>query len=322
MEAATGAEEVGEQPPPFTVLQWNVLARPYTKYNWGGGRPAPHDSVQGHCNAEAMESPAQTAARYALSVAELLEQAPDAAMLQEVEPAYFDPSVNPSAEVLLESYVPYRCFGGFAADQPGVAVLLRKGGALRKAPEMELARIPGDGCTGGPSKGSVLVPVQSVAGGGVVWIGSIHLTPPKFNIDKARHHLQRTLAAIVHPPDQCAGATVLLAGDFNALPDEVDALLADPTVAPLHTLKRLPLGDGCSTGLSSDFSAHECIDHALFSDGLSAVSLVDGTEALSMVEKVPASPYAASEGEPAEVVGASDHVWIKMCVQARARSSM
>lgn len=35
---------------------------------------------------------------------------------------------------------------------------------------------------------------------------------------------------------------------------------------------------------------------------------------LLMVEKVPASPYAASEGDPAEVVGASDHAWIKMRV--------
>lgn len=317
-----GAEE-DELPPPFTVLQWNVLARPYTKYNWGGGRPAPHDSVQGHCNTDPTESPAQTAARYALSIAGLLEQAPDAAMLQEVEPAYFDPSVNPSAEALLARYVPYRCFGGAAADQPGVVVLLRKGGAVCKAPGIELVKVPGNGSTGGPSKGSILVPVTSAAGGGgVVWIGSVHLTPPKFNFDKARHHLQRTLAAVVHPPDQCAGATVLLAGDFNALPVELDALLADATLAPMHTLKRLPLSDGVSTGLSSDFSGHEDIDHALLSDGLSAIPLGDGTEVLSIVEKVPASPYAASGGEPAEVVGASDHVWIKMRVQERASCSL
>ena len=329
----------GELPPvDFTVLQWNVLARPYTSYNWGGGRPAPHDSVQGHCNTEATESAAQTAARYSLSAAGLLEQAPDAAMLQEVEPAYFDSAVNPGAGKLLEQYVAYSCFGGAASDQPGVVVLLREGGALSKAPGMDPVLVQGDRATGGPSKGSILVPVVPVgdgggggAGGGgggapVVWIGSIHLTPPKFNPEKARHHLERTLAAI-QPPCECAGASVLLAGDFNASGAEVDTLLADPVLGE-HMLnlqlQRIPLGDGVMTGLSADFSSQEAIDHTLVSGGLLASTTTNGADALSVdVEKVPVSPYATSEGRaPAEVLGASDHVWIKIRVQAGTSGSL
>ena len=307
----------------FTVLQWNVLARPYTGYNWGGGRPKPHDSVQGHCNTEQLESPAQTAARYGLCVAGLLEQAPDAALLQEVEPAFFEPGVNPGAEALLESYVPYRCFGGARADQPGVVALLRKDGALRKAPGLERVQLKGDGSTGGPSKGTVLVPVVAAAGagsGGVIWLGSIHMTPPKFNADKARHHLRSTFAAVAEQHQE-GTQMMMLAGDFNASPAELDALLAEPALAQTHALARLPLDDGASTGLSSDFSHHEAIDHALLSDGLSAVPVVDGAGTLCAVEKVPASPYAPSAGEPAEVVGASDHVWVKVRVQAAAAAA-
>ena len=158
-DATAASPPSAEEPSPasFAVMQLNLLARPFTKYNWGGERPHPHDSVRGHLNDVETEHHTQTAARYKLAVNELLQQSPDVVLLQEVEPQFFDAGMNPAAGALLEAFTPYSSFG--EGGSPGTAVLVRRGGALTKAAGLQTQRVLGSRLTGGPSKSSVLVPV-------------------------------------------------------------------------------------------------------------------------------------------------------------------
>jgi len=155
----------------------------------------------------------------------------------------------------------------------------------------------------------------------------------------------------VAAPTAAAGAAapprVVIGGDFNAEPHEMDALargsclggLARVAVAAADVVDAAngggggggvpaaaaPLGPPPSgggramTGLSADFARAECIDYVLVSPGLRVRA--------ATAEKAPRSPYgaaaevgargadeaaaaeAAGGGAPAAVVGASDHVW-------------
>ena len=100
---------------------------------------------------------------------------------------------------------------------------------------------------------------------------------------------------------------MLLGGDFNSTPKEIDTLMLAQG-QPVTGWSRLPLPDGSSTGLSSDFSKRECIDHMLLPVGVVA------ERGSVVLEKDPCSPYspvkAGHSTGPADVVGASDHIWI------------
>jgi hypothetical protein len=90
------------------------------------------------------------------------------------------------------------------------------------------------------------------------------MAPPKFSRAKASYHLQETLALTQLISDQCvegtgtAPARYVLAGDWNAEPRELDALIVESEVTGLS---RIGLPADASTGLSADFSRAEAIDH-------------------------------------------------------------
>lgn len=309
----------------FTMLQLNVLARSFTCYCWGSERPRPYDAIRGHLNSEKIETAAQTAARYKRTTVALIEQSPDVALLQEVEPTFFDGRMNPGADDLLKSFAAHCCFGGAEKSELGTVVLLRRDGALQKAPSLEVVRVEGSLETGdNNSKSSIWVPCQraSVGDGGgdndsdgknVIWVGTIHMSPPAKYPNRVRYHFKTTLrsvanAAVSGKAHLGRPLRLLLAGDFNASPSELDALVDEEAEGSAGVeLTRLPLAEGTTTGLSSDFTEKELLDHILFSSKTLTPAM--GGEP-PKVEKEPESPYGDT-GEPAEVVGGSDHVWIK-----------
>ena len=133
----------------FVLMQWNVLAAPFTHWN-----SAFHRNGQNQ-----METRAQTAARYALAGDALLAQGPDAVCLQECEPAFFDPHVNPTASRLAAMFEVVSCYG--PKGTPGTVVLLHQKGALVKAAGVQVRCIHGGKATGGGSKSTICVPVLS-----------------------------------------------------------------------------------------------------------------------------------------------------------------
>merc|ERR1711907_265737 len=276
----------------FTVMQWNILARRYTGYN-----------AQFHRNLEAgpkgMEHLTQTTKRNLLVAQAILEQAPDAVLLQEVEPSFLsDPDVSPGSPALLDAYEPFTCFN--EKGEPGVAILLRKGGRLIKPEGVSDQRVIGNRKTGGASKGTVLVPVRHVSGGRLLWVGSIHMTPPKYNLDKAANHLEQTYSTLIEVDPE---AQLVIGGDFNADPTWMSQLALDAALLQLCPhMVALP-AESNATGLNSDFSQLEHIDHMLHSAGITA-------NGPALVERVPSSPWVDADEALPKVVGASDHVWV------------
>jgi len=133
----------------FVLMQWNVLAAPFTHWN-----SAFHRNGQNQ-----METRAQTAARYALAGDAVLAQGPDAVCLQECEPAFFDQDVNPTAARLAAMFEVVSCYG--PKGTPGTVVLLHQKGALVKAAGVQVRCIHGGKATGGGSKSTICVPVLS-----------------------------------------------------------------------------------------------------------------------------------------------------------------
>ena len=69
----------GHHSRPISVMSWNVLAAPFTKYN----KEAP-GCVQGHLNPHSqIETAAQTRARYGLATQAMMSAKPDVLLLQE-----------------------------------------------------------------------------------------------------------------------------------------------------------------------------------------------------------------------------------------------
>ena len=321
----------------FSVLTWNVLARPYTKYNH-----KPPTCTQGHLNpAGVVETHWQTSARHALAADQIMTRMPDAVFLQEVEASFFTLAVNPKAGDLLGAY-------GIAhqttTNGPGTAVLLRHGGALvlpgnahvqdddskeaRTRPTSKEARgkdskngagwtlsVGASAATGGMSKSGTAVLANLAGTSCSVLLVSVHLTPFKFNPSKVQDHLRMLGDALSSAPFGAADFTVL-GGDFNAVPAEVaelqkgSGLAGGPSSSILHGLVRVDAkGD---TGLNSDLSRPECIDHVVASLGLKVTNVE--------LERLPRSPYnkQQTEGEPALVGFASDHVWQEVTFEVPA----
>lgn len=304
----------------FTVLHWNVLAAPFTFFN-----RAPPKCVCGHRNPSSdVESAFQTAARYQLASEALLEQRTDVVLLQELDVAFlFDAAANPKAAALAEVF---ELAGStnqptVGSDGPGTAVLIRKGGALRSTGIVK--SVGASKATGGTSKSATCVLAEEARPSGgmrrLVWLVSIHLSPPKHNEAGARallelladalrsdHELESTAGpSAFHLPAGTAvngpaseRALVVVGGDFNAEPHELHALQRGSLLGALRRVA----GMG-HTGLSATFATPETIDHLLVSPGLRPL---DGR-----IERVPSSPYSAGgdSAHAAAVVGASDHVW-------------
>ena len=286
--------------PTISVLQWNVLARPYTKQN----HEAPK-CIQGHRNPDSVvETQAQTTARYGLATAAILAQKPDAVLLQELEAAFFKEEINRDAVQLLAQYDMHST--NVEDGTAGTAVLLRKGGGFEWTGVTRRAGATEE--TGGTSKSATaaLVSISCVDDpvGTSCWLVSTHFTPLKYNREGVRTHLgllaellRADTAADAPPPPR-----VVIGGDFNAEPHELAELQGSSCLGGYSRVS--PLGD---TGLSSNFSKSETIDHILLSPGWRVVG--------AAIEKKPCSPYASEGPAPAAVVGASDHVWQSVQLQ-------
>ena len=295
-----------QSPRKFSVLTWNLLADKFTKFN-----KEPPGCVQGHLNPDGpIETSMQTAQRYSLAVGAVLEAAADAVLLQECARGFFSPEVNPRAPELLAAYTIARQTN---EKYPGTAVLLRAGGPLVPTgigADVGVAKVPD---CGGPSKVAtcVLCKVHGVS----CWLVSVHMEPYDKAPQKVRTHLELLGAALraeLAPGAQGAAAADAGAAPSAALPRIVLCGDLNADVETVQTLQRESafLGGALSrvaapapTGLSADFSEQVSIDHIFLSPGL---RLLDVT-----LERPPASPYGlpAVDGEPAPVIGASDHVW-------------
>jgi Ser/Thr protein kinase RdoA (MazF antagonist)/endonuclease/exonuclease/phosphatase family metal-dependent hydrolase len=284
------------------VMTYNVLARPYTKYN-----------TAFHRNASPVETLEQTQARYRLATEEILREAPDAVCLQECEQEFVDPATdsNPAAASLLDAYQAVSCFGPPSPDTglgtPGTVVLIRReahGGRLScvvtTGSEPAVFRVEGSSATGGTSKSAVGVLCQFADATPLVVI-SLHATTTRSA--RARQHQMSLISSALESMFPAGERPlVCVCGDFNGTAED----LARDDSALLNGLSRVEFG--VDTGCGANFDRPHPIDHMFVSPtGLLVESL--------RAERPPSSPYAidaatAGVAVPAAVSGPSDHVWL------------
>jgi len=213
----------------------------------------------------------------------------DLVFLQEVENDFFEPTWNFAAPKVVGAYDIFYCRRG--AEAGGTAVLVRKGGKVAALADRPIC-IGGSPETGGLSKVTTVVPVR--AGSKKLKAVSTHFT---WNgaAEQRLHHAKLL-------DDALSTGTVVFGGDFNCEPgkhlEELEASCF------LGRLQRAALPFGSATGLSSDFSVEEYIDHLYVSKDLS-VSRV-------MALAKPGSPWGGESTRPAKVRAASDHVPVFM----------
>jgi len=290
-----------QDPTKLTVLSWNVLARPYTKYNRKFHRADSH-----------IEEKSQTWQRYTLAGQEILSKNCDVVLLQEFEDLFVDAEWNSAANQLLGQYDLFRCN---KQESPATAVMVRRGGRVTvTGPHI---CVGGGREFGGASKVATVVPIMAnnrsilAMSGHFVWDGEP---------EKRLHHLE-TLGQTIqekYTPSAAASAeggssssttsagppSIILGGDFNCdIGKNLEKLEESSTF--LQSLQRSPLGENAKTGLSGDFSETVCIDHFYCSS-----DLLPSIRTVALAR--PASPWAGKMTRPAKVSGASDHVAILM----------
>lgn len=262
-----------------SVMTWNVLAGPFTKYN----------SAYHKAGAGEIEASSQTIARYSMAGKELTSRLTDIVFLQECETRFFEIEWNSASSDIFKEYHILQC--QTSPEEPGTAVLVRKTGRARLAADKPIC-IGGTQETGGKSKIATVVPVT---------IGSkeIQVVSTHFTWDGATD-LRLNHAALIGKGLVDDGSNVILGGDFNCEPGKNLTHLEGHSF--LGKMRHVQLPKGSMTGLSGDdFSKQEHIDHLYISKGMS----VRSAAALAS----PKSPYAVSDGwQPAPVQGPSDHV--------------
>mmetsp|Transcript_74201 Transcript_74201/g.143637 ORF Transcript_74201/g.143637 Transcript_74201/m.143637 type:complete len:340 (+) Transcript_74201:57-1076(+) len=271
-------DDSGHKDQSLRVITWNVLARPYTKYN-----------SQQHRASAKLEDENQTKQRYTLAGEELVGRAADVVFLQECESDFFEPRWNLAASKLEEAYYTYRCNVG---DSPGTAVLVKKTGQATCHAERPLC-IGGTEETGGDSKVATLM--QLMHGGKMLTAASIHFRGgPQADVPVSRRKHADLILDGLTPETE-----IVLGGDFNCNPgDQLDNLEVHPLFR--DRLKRLPLQQDAKTGLSADMSREEILDYIYVSQGLEVLR--------SFATAKPRPPWAGNATKPAKVYGASDHV--------------
>mmetsp|Transcript_60348 Transcript_60348/g.113928 ORF Transcript_60348/g.113928 Transcript_60348/m.113928 type:complete len:303 (-) Transcript_60348:72-980(-) len=262
--------------PKLSVMTFNVLARPYTKYNQKFHR-VPGDF--------AVEDVMQTRARYTLAAEEITSKGNDIVFLQECEAAFFDSSWNPAAPKLLDNFHVFACRKKKDnVEQPGTAVLVQKAGrATATATQPICIGYSPDGQD--LSKVATIIPMQF--GGKAFEAVSTHFT---WDGDAAsrEHHAQLVGEGLKN------AKSVVFGGDFNSQPGVSLEQLESKTF--LGGLRRAALDGGDATGLYKDFSRTEYIDHIYASRDWSPLS--------SKALRKPSSPW----DESGKVTTASDHV--------------
>lgn len=263
----------------FSVMTWNVLARPFTKYN-----------QKFHRARQNIEEEVQTRTRYTMAGEHIANQSSDLVFLQECEGSFFDSHWNLAADKLLLEYSMFRCTQG---DDPGTAVLVKKAGRATSAASSPIC-IGGSEETGGSSKFATLVPVK--AGTKELLAVSVHFTWDG-QAPKRQRHAELIGRELEHNK-HVRGHSIILGGDFNCEPGERLSELESASF--LGGLRRAELPDGRATGLSGDFSQTVCIDHFYTSRDLG--------EPAAQVSAWPASPWGGKVTRPAKVSAASDHL--------------
>lgn len=238
-----------------------------------------------------VETEAQTKARYARIGAKLLVEKPDVAFLQECEPKFFKQERSRHAPEILEKYELMPCFGSAKEGDrsPGAVVLLRRGVAvpLEKMPRC----IGGTNETGGESK--VCSVVDALVKGEGYTFASCHFTWDGA-ADKRDHHVK------LLEPALATRTRFVMGGDFNA-----DTTLADVQERSwLRDAKKVQLNAPKGTFKNMPAGQNDTLDHFFVSREVSVLQ----ADAL----QEPSCPYGA--GSPAEVVGDSDHVPIRVVV--------
>lgn len=254
-------------------MSWNVLARPYTKYN-----------AKFHRASDAVEEPAQTRSRYALAGKTIVDRRTDLVLLQECEAAFFEPEWNSAAAKILKDYDVFPCR---QQQEPGTAVLIKKGGRAVSQVDRPIC-IGGTDETGGVSKIATVVPVRiasrdvSVVSSHFMWDGAA---------DKRLHH-------VCMLGERLAKGSVVLGADFNCQPGpHLDTLTSSSF---LGDMQRALLHPDDMTGLSGDFEKAVCIDHVYVPPSATVLK--------ATILAKPKSPWDAQSAQPSPVVAASDHV--------------
>lgn len=261
--------------PKLSVMTFNVLARPYTKYN-----------QKFHRAQTAVEDVLQTRTRYTLAAEEITSTGTDIVFLQECEAAFFERDWNHAAPKLLDRYYIFACRKSKDdVEQPGTAVLVQKAGRATATASQPVCI----GYSGGDgfdfSKVATIVPMQF--GGKAFEAASTHFT---WDGDAAsrEHHAKLVGDGLKN------AKSVVFGGDFNSQPGVSLEQLESKTF--LGGLRRAALQEGNATGLYKDFSKTEYIDHIYASRDWSPLS--------SLALRKPCSPW----DETGKVTAPSDHV--------------
>lgn len=265
----------------LSVLTWNVLAAPYTKYNWKWHRAG----AAMDCELEE-----QTRKRYSAAGRDLLEHAADVVLLQECEADFFSPRMNSEAGGIAQLY---RVFACRCVNRPGTAVLVkREGSASPVSPDQK------PWCTGGEEGSPYVSTVMPLmVGPHRVTVASVHVQFWPVAKDQAIHSLKELEAALRSQPH------VIVGGDFNAGTTPPNEHLSELEASTMFgSLTRAKLHPGTMTGLVGDFSAQVVIDHIYTSGGLGIAS------AYALATPLSGGPYSLEGYGPADVVCASDHV--------------
>ena len=162
------SDEAASAEQALTIMTFNVLARPYTKYNH-----------KHHRNSEEIEDSSQTQQRYERAGTQILGNACDLVFLQECERAFFDPVWNVQADQLMQTYHVFLCTWD---SNPGTAVLVKKNGRASVSTDPRIY-IGGTNETGGTSKSATIVPVR--VGAHQISAVSVHFT---LDAEKRLHH--------------------------------------------------------------------------------------------------------------------------------------
>lgn len=266
----------------LSVITWNILAAPYTKYNWKFHRAGA---------AMECELQQQTRTRYSMAGRHLIERSEDVVLLQECEAAFFSPDMNSEASKINQQYHVFACHIG---ENPGTAVLVKRDGRakLMNPHQKPLCVGGGGGC---PTYVSTVV--QLMVGIHPVTIASVHVPYWPVAKEEAIHNLNLLDGALT------GRRLLIVGGDFNAGTTPPNEHLSELEANTLFGgLKRAKLAPGTMTGLTGDFSAQVVLDHIYTSQDLDIAS------ARALAVPLNGGPYSLEGTGPADVIYASDHV--------------
>lgn len=306
--------------PEVSMLTWNILARPYTKYNQKF-----HGNIEDPKSQLNVEAVSQTKGRYELAGQQIVALAHDLVFLQECEAQFFEPEWNAAANDVLNMYSVFPCRS--ADTEPGTAVLVKKEGRAEALVQIPVC-VGGIPETKGPSKISTIVPVQ--VGSKVINAISTHFTGGGPNADKRLYHVNILGDRLKdRSKDELWKNAIILGGDFNSYGQQLKDLEKETFLGELQEVQ-LKIQ---RTGLSGDFKKQVGIDHVYISPDLAVVNApcncevwprLCGQTCGAAVNQMPSSPWGKQakardddfgRAHDVKVSGASDHAPVAVVVK-------